>query len=230
MNIASSIQSSNSIAQRLELIRQQLPDRVRAIAVTKTVGVEAIREAYAAGARDFAESRIQEAVAKQEQLQDLSDICWHFIGHLQGNKAKKALEHFQWIHTCDSLKLAQRMANLAADLSSPPQVCLQVKTLPDPNKYGWTVSELLAALPELNSYKNLNIQGLMTILPMGLSETEILDAFKATRDLGDRIAEKNYPNIKMREYSMGMSGDYQLAVQAGSTMVRLGQIIFGARS
>ncbi|NER39779.1 MAG: YggS family pyridoxal phosphate-dependent enzyme [Oscillatoria sp. SIO1A7] len=229
MNIASSVRSPNSVAEKYKIIREELPENVRAIAVSKTVGVEAIRAAYAAGARDFAENRIQEAIAKQEQLQDLSDICWHFIGHLQGNKAKKAVESFDWIHTCDSLKLARRIANLAADMPSPPQVCLQVKILPDPNKHGWTVPELMAALPELSSYEKLHIRGLMTMLPLGLSETEMLAAFQATRDLGDRIAEQNYSNIQMREFSMGMSGDYQLAVQAGSTMVRLGQIIFGAR-
>jgi PLP dependent protein len=220
----------NSIAQRIACLRSQIPDRVRLIAVTKQVSVAALREAYAAGLRDFGESRIQEALPKQEQLRDLPDICWHFIGHLQSNKAQKALESFQWIHTCDSLKLAQRLDRLAAELSYCPNVCLQVKILPDPNKYGWTAAQLLVDLPLLNDCKNIAIQGLMTILPLGLSAAEALAAFKATRELGERAAQQNDVNLKMQEFSMGMSGDYPLAIQAGATMVRLGRIIFGERT
>ncbi|MFW6296047.1 MAG: YggS family pyridoxal phosphate-dependent enzyme [Halothece sp.] len=220
---------TGSIRENLTSICQKLPPQVRLIAVTKQVSVEAIREAYAAGIRDFAENRLQEAISKQAELQDLPDISWHFIGHLQSNKAKKVLEHFQWIHSCDSLKLAQRLNRLAADLSCSPQVCLQVKILPDPTKYGWTPSELLADLPLLNECEHLNIQGLMTILPVGLSENEALAAFEQTQELAKAIAEQPFSNLEMTELSMGMSGDYHLAIQAGATMIRLGTIIFGKR-
>ena len=217
------------IARRINQIRQQIPANVRLIAVTKQVSVEAMREAYAAGIRDFGENRIQEALPKQEQLQDLPDICWHFIGHLQINKAKKAIEHFEWIHSVDSLKLAQRLDRLAAKLPKQPQVCLQVKVLPDPNKYGWDISELLAALPELDRCNHLKIRGLMTILPLGLSESEMLAAFEATRSLAEKIKQQNWSNLSLEELSMGMSADYLLAVKAGTTMIRLGRIIFGER-
>ena len=217
------------IAQRINQIRQQIPANVRLIAVTKQVSVEAMREAYAAGIRDFGENRIQEALPKQEQLQDLPDICWHFIGHLQINKAKKAIEHFEWIHSVDSLKIAQRLDRLAAKLPKQPQVCLQVKVLPDPNKYGWDISELLAALPELDRCNHLKIRGLMTILPLGLSESEMLAAFEATRSLAEKIKQQNWSNLSLEELSMGMSADYLLAVKAGATMIRLGRIIFGER-
>jgi hypothetical protein len=218
------------IARIIQEIRQQLPVNVRPIAVTKNVSVDRMREAYTAGIRDFAENRLQEALAKQEQLQDLPDLCWHFIGHVQANKAKKVLENFLWIHSIDSLKLAERLNNLALQLSCEPQVCLQVKVLSDPNKYGWSVGELLADLPQLNQYTALKIQGLMTILPLGLSEAESLAAFQATKQLAEKIEAQNWPNLKMHELSMGMSGDYLLAVRAGATMVRLGTIIFGQRS
>ncbi|MGK7918165.1 MAG: YggS family pyridoxal phosphate-dependent enzyme [Prochloraceae cyanobacterium] len=217
------------IAQRINQIRQQIPANVRLIAVTKQVSVEAMREAYAVGIRDFGENRIQEALPKQEQLQDLPDICWHFIGHLQINKAKKAIEHFEWIHSVDSLKLAQRLDRLAAKLPKQPQVCLQVKVLPDPNKYGWDVSELLAALPELDRCNHLKIRGLMTILPLGLSESKMLAAFEATRSLAEKITQQDWSNLSLEELSMGMSADYLLAVKAGTTMIRLGRIIFGER-
>ncbi len=218
------------IAQRINQIRQQLPSNVRLIAVTKQVSVEAIREAYAAGIRDFGENRLQEALPKQEQLQDLPDICWHFIGHLQSNKAKKALEHFQWIHSVDNLKLAQRLNRLAAELSCQPQVCLQVKVLPDPNKYGWTVSELLEDLPKIDRYEHLKIKGLMTILPLGLSGSQALAAFKTTCTLAKKIERQNWSNLQMQQLSMGMSADYLLAVKAGATMIRLGRMIFGERT
>ncbi len=218
------------IIQRIKEIRQQLPESVRLIAVTKQVPPAAMREAYAAGVRDFGENRIQEAELKKTQLQDLPDITWHLIGHLQSNKARKAVEIFDWIHSVDSLKLAQRLNDLAGELFLQPQVCLQVKLLSDPNKYGWTVAELLAELPELDKCSNLQIQGLMTIGPLELDVSESLALFQHTWELADRIRQKNWLNIHMNHLSMGMSSDYQLAVQAGATMVRLGRIIFGERT
>ncbi|MBD1837302.1 YggS family pyridoxal phosphate-dependent enzyme [Coleofasciculus sp. FACHB-64] len=221
---------TGAIAQRLSEIRQQLPESVRLIAVTKQVSPEAMREAYAAGVRDFGESRISEAELKQAQLQDLPDITWHLIGHLQSNKARKALEQFQWIHSIDSLKLAQRLNELALELSRSPFICLQVKLLQDPNKYGWTVPQLLADLPALNECYNLQIQGLMTIPPFDLKASEILSVFDRTRKLADEIRQQNWSNIQMQQLSMGMSGDYPLAVQSGATMIRLGRILFGERA
>lgn len=221
---------TSSISERIATIRSSLPASVRLIAVTKQVPAEAMRYAYAAGIRDFGESRIQEAASKQDELQELQDVTWHFIGHLQANKAKKAIEQFQWIHSVDSLKLAQRLNQLAIELGISPKVCLQVKMLPDPNKSGWNVSQLLADLPELNQCKNLQIKGLMTIPPLGLNDADILDVFQQTRTLAKHIQEQNWPNIQMEHLSMGMSGDYQLAVEAGATMIRLGTILFGQRS
>ena len=221
---------SSSISERITKIRSSLPDSVRLIAVSKTVPADIIRAAYAAGIRDFGESRIQEAANKQTLLQDLSDITWHFIGHLQSNKAKKALEQFQWIHSVDNLQLAERLNNLAQQLGVNPQICLQIKILPDPNKSGWTVPQLLADLPAIDQYKNLQIQGLMTIPPLGLNEAEIFNVFNTTRNLAKTIREQNWSHIKMQHLSMGMSGDYKIAVEAGTTMVRLGTILFGDRS
>ncbi|MBD2486923.1 YggS family pyridoxal phosphate-dependent enzyme [Aulosira sp. FACHB-615] len=220
---------SSSIDEHIANIRATLPSSVRLIAVSKQVSAEMIRLAYNAGIRDFGESRIQEAATKQAQLQDLSDITWHLIGHLQSNKAKKALELFEWIHSVDNLKLAQRLNQLAQQLGVTPKVCLQVKILPDPQKSGWTVPELLADLGELNQCQFLQIQGLMTIPPLGLTEAEILHVFNSTHDLAKQIQLQNLPNVQIQELSMGMSGDYQLAVQAGATMVRLGTILFGDR-
>ncbi|MGB6166798.1 MAG: YggS family pyridoxal phosphate-dependent enzyme [Geitlerinemataceae cyanobacterium] len=218
---------SFSISDKIQEINQQLTPDIRLIAVTKKVSVEKIREAYAAGIRDFGENRVQEALEKQEQLQDLNDICWHFIGHLQTNKAKQAVESMDWIHTVDSLRILQRLNKLAGELNKKPKICLQVKMLPDPDKYGWLPDELLAACPELEAAEHLDIQGLMTILPLGLSDSEIFEAFQETQKFKDKINQTS--QLQVQELSMGMSGDYLLAIQAGATMIRVGRSIFGDR-
>jgi len=228
---------AGTIAQRLNDLRADLPDNVRLIAVSKQMPAEAIRIAYAAGVRDFGESRIQEAIAKQEELKDLPEIVWHFIGHLQTNKAQLALEHMNWIHSLDSLKLAQRLNELLARSgwrSKPaPKFCLQVKFAPDPNKYGWDVAELEADLPHLEQLTHLDLCGLMTITPLGLADQETLQLFQAaaqfTQELQGR-SRLNLPKLpELPELSMGMSNDYKLAIQAGATMIRLGRVLFGDR-
>ncbi|PSP19367.1 MAG: YggS family pyridoxal phosphate-dependent enzyme [Cyanobacteria bacterium QS_8_64_29] len=222
--------SSAAITERARQIRQELPDRVRLVAVSKTMPAEAIRAAHAAGIRDFGENFVQEAASKQQQLSDLDGIRWHLVGHLQRNKVKQALQHFHCIQSCDSLRLAQRLDRVAGDRGIRPPVCLQVKPRPDPNKYGWTFEGLWADLAELDRCRHLDVCGLMAILPLGLSQAEALEAFRSVRALADRIASQQLSQIRMQELSMGMSADYPLALQAGTTVVRLGQTIFGARS
>ncbi|MGI0485606.1 YggS family pyridoxal phosphate-dependent enzyme [Pantanalinema rosaneae CENA516] len=224
------VSRNGTIADRIRQIRQTLPPQVRLIAVSKQVSIAAMREAYEAGVRDFGESRVQEAEAKQAQLTDWSDVTWHLIGHLQANKAAKAMRMFQWIHSVDNLKLAQRLDQLAATLETAPQICLQVKILPDPNKFGWTIAELLADLPALNQCQHLNIRGLMTIPPLGLGDAEVKSVFQQTRELAETISQQKLPRLDIQELSIGMSEDYVLAVQSGATMIRLGRILFGDRT
>jgi len=219
-----------ALADRIATVRNSLPESVRLIAVTKQVPVEMMRQAYAAGIRDFGESRVQETAIKQAQLQDLQGVTWHLIGHLQSNKAQQALQCFQWIHSVDSLKLAQRLNRLAEDYTRQPDVCLQVKIVPDPSKYGWTVPELMADLEQLSQCHHLKIQGLMTIPPFGLEPQQILGIFHQTRELAKRIREQRLPNLSLPELSMGMSDDYLLALAAKATMIRLGRILFGERT
>ncbi len=221
--------SLTTVADRVAELRRRIPAQTRIIAVTKTVSPDLIREAYAAGIRDFGESRVQEAITKQEVLSDLDDVVWHFIGHLQSNKAKQALQHFQWIHSVDSLVLAQRLDRLAAEENAQPQGCLQVKLRNDPSKFGWSRSDLLGSLSQLQDCQHLQIKGLMVILPSGLSELEQLDAFKEAQSLAQEIQEHPTNALPVTELSMGMSNDYQIAVQAGATMIRPGRILFGDR-
>lgn len=222
--------SSEPLIEHIAALRQAIPAGVRLIAVTKQVSVELMRKAYRAGVRDFGESKVQEAIAKQTQLQDLSDITWHLIGHLQSNKAKLALQHFDWIHSVDSLQLAQRLNRLAAELQRQPQICLQVKLRPDPSKYGWSAAALLAEMSQLEQCHYLQVRGLMTILPQGLSDCEALVVFQEARQLATTIQEQGWQHLKLTELSMGMSNDYRLAIQAGATMIRLGRCLFGERS
>ncbi len=218
---------SDSLKDRIARFRETIPDTVRIVAVTKQVSADVMRVAYAAGVRDFGENRIQDAEVKQEQLKDLTDVTWHLIGHLQTNKAKKALEQFEWIHSVDSLKLAQRLNQLAIDRLHKPQICLQVKLLPDPNKFGWTEADLLADLSQLSDCKHLDIRGLMTIAPLGLESTEIFNLFVQTRELAVKIQQLNVEGLYPNQLSMGMSEDYLLAIRSGATMIRPGRILFG---
>ncbi len=226
---------SEFITNQIQNVRNSIPNSVRLIAVTKTVSSEVIREAYNLGIRDFGENRLQEAVKKQVELQDLSDICWHFLGHLQTNKAKKVIQCFQWIHSVDSLKIAQSLNHFAEEaltqgiINTLPQVCLQVKILPDPNKYGWEIEQLWQDLPLIDQLESLQVRGLMSILPLGLSPEQPLLAFQQVNQLAQEIKAKNWSNIKMDQLSMGMSGDYPQAIKAGATMIRLGRILFGER-
>ncbi|MEM7773536.1 MAG: YggS family pyridoxal phosphate-dependent enzyme [Cyanobacteria bacterium P01_A01_bin.37] len=218
-----------SIGERCEALRQEVPESVRIIAVTKTVAVPAMREAYQAGIRHFGESRVQEAIAKQVEFEDCSDIQWHLIGHLQRNKARKAIQQFDWIHSVDSLKLAQALNQAAIDIAKSPYVCLQVKMLPDPNKFGWEPDALFNDLAVLDQCTHLNILGLMAIPPLGLSPDELLDYFQQVCNLFHRIRDMPLNHIAMRELSMGMSSDYGIAVKAGATMIRPGRVLFGKR-
>ncbi|MBE9011700.1 YggS family pyridoxal phosphate-dependent enzyme [Pseudanabaenaceae cyanobacterium LEGE 13415] len=206
----------------------QIPSTVRVIAVTKTVSVEAMRAAYAAGIRDFGENRVQEAETKRSELQDLTDVTWHLIGHLQSNKAQKAIELFDWIQSVDSLKLAQRLDRLAVEKNRKPQVCLQVKLKPDPNKAGFSVSELWEAIPQLENLNNLQIRGLMVIPPIDLESAETLELFQQAKALSEKLRSQS--RLQVDQLSMGMSDDYAIAIQAGATMIRPGRVLFGARS
>jgi PLP dependent protein len=218
-----------TIAHNIETIRRDLPASVKLMAVSKQVPAALMREAYAVGIRDFGESRIQEAQAKQAELADLQDICWHLIGHLQGNKVRKAVEIFDWIHSVDSLKLLQQIDRVCGELEKQIAICLQVKILPDPDKYGWTIPDLLADLPQIAKSQHLHIRGLMAIPPLGLTTAQTQQLFEQTRDLSQQIAQQPGLNLQMTELSMGMSGDYLPAIAAGATIVRLGSILFGQR-
>ncbi len=211
-----------TLADNLTQIRREIPPSVEIMAVSKGVSVERMRWAYELGLRHFGESRVQEAQAKKAALGDCPEIVWHLIGHLQTNKVGQALEVFDWIDSVDSLRVAQRLHDKAP---RPICVCLQVKLAPDPDKYGWEIEALWAALGDLVALDRLAVQGLMTILPLGLSPEEQLQTFARLPKLAEELRRQTPWRLPV--LSMGMSGDYPQAVQAGSTLIRLGQKLFG---
>jgi pyridoxal phosphate enzyme (YggS family) len=221
--IAAHIQAR--IQDRIYQIRANIPPQVKLVAVSKYTTTTAIRAAYDAGVRDFGESRVQESKVKQTELADLTDITWHLIGSLQSNKVKPAIAQFDWIHSIDRLSLAEQCDRQILELGKSPKLLLQVKLADDPSKSGWSESELLADLPKLEKLQNLDIVGLMTILPLGLDKNQAYAVFSRVGDLAEKLRSLGWSNI--RELSMGMSNDYAIAVEAGATMIRVGNQIFG---
>ncbi|MEO0767865.1 MAG: YggS family pyridoxal phosphate-dependent enzyme [Cyanobacteria bacterium J06649_4] len=219
----------HAVSKNLPAIQKKVPPLVRLIAVTKTFPSTVVRAAYDEGIRDFAENKVQEALAKQAELEDLTDVIWHFIGHIQSNKARKVVENFDWIHSVDSLKLASRLDRQAAELGKRPKCCLQVKVVPDDTKSGFEVDDLLAKLTDLDALMHIQICGLMVIAPYGRTATENREIFERGQALAKRIAQMGWKRITMDELSMGMSGDFESAIAAGATLIRIGSGLFGQR-
>ena len=215
------------IRQRIEQVREGIPDHIQIMAVSKGYGLAHIKAAYEAGLRHFGESRIQEAQPKITALRHSHpEIIWHLIGHLQTNKAKAALELFDWIDSVDSLKLAQALDQRAQNLTKPPALSLQIKLAPDPDKYGWTEADLWEHLPALTQLQSLSIRGVLTILPLGLQDPEVEALFQALPRLAQELSQRSGGMIQPSVISMGMSGDYHLAIKAGTTQIRLGRSLF----
>jgi PLP dependent protein len=191
---------------------------IRFIAVTKTVSADRIREAVDSGVRDVGENRLQEALAKREALKDLP-LTWHFIGHLQTNKAKKVAENFHWIQCLDRLELAEKL-NQAAASAFP--VLVEVKLHDEPNKSGTDVEQLPALIEQFKRYDHLSLRGLMAIPPFFDNPEDARPFFRRLRELAERF--------RLPELSMGMSHDFEVAIEEGATMVRIGTALFGERA
>jgi len=211
----------STLAERLAALQSALPRSTRLLAVSKGHPAELVRQAAALGQRSFGESRLQEAIAKQDALGDLPDLDWHFIGRLQANKARAVLRRFGTIHSVDSLALAERLQRIAAEEGLAPGILLQVKFRPDPAKTGFEPDEVRALGADLGRLAPLRCLGLMTIAPLGLTAGERLELYRDCRALADALG--------LPDCSMGMSGDWRDAVAAGSTWVRLGSVLFGSR-
>ena len=206
----------------------RVPESVRLVAVSKTVPAERVRTAVAAGLDLLGENYIQEARDKIETLRDLK-VSWHFIGHLQRNKAKYAVRLFDVIHSLDSLKLARELDKQAAKQGKRQKVLIQVNTGQEASKSGVTTEETLTLVREVGRLEHLSVRGLMTLPPYFNAPDKVRPFFRELRGLRERIAAEALPGIAMEELSMGMTGDFETAIQEGATLVRIGTAIFGER-
>jgi len=203
---------------------------VRLIAVSKTQPLAAVQAALSADQEDFGENTIQDARNKIDHLQNNAAV-WHFIGHLQNNKAKYLSGRFQWLHTLDSLSLAKKINQSMANANQSLSTLIQVNVSNDPDKYGVKKSNLPALIETIlnENLKQIKLKGLMTIGKLGASKTEQKTTFDLLRECRNKMSE-SFELPLFTELSMGMSGDYLLAIESGSTMVRVGSRIFGARN
>jgi PLP dependent protein len=229
---------SEQIRERLALVRQRIAraaqragrqaENVTLIAVSKTFDSTIVRQAIEAGALDLGENRVQEAVSKAEQVGPAS-IRWHLIGHLQSNKAQQAVETFDVIHTIDSRRLVERLDRLAGEANRRPVALLQVDLAGEPTKSGADEAELPELVEALDSAHNLDFKGLMAMPPFFDSPEQTRGYFRRLRELLESLNSNRAPERRLTELSMGMSHDFEVAIEEGSTMVRVGTAIFGER-
>ncbi len=199
------------------------PQSVHLVAVSKTQPPDALRQAYAAGQRCFGENYLQEALEKQQALSDLTDIEWHFIGPMQSNKTRPIAEHFDWVHSVDRLKLAQRLNDQRPSHLPPLNVCIQVNVDDESTKSGISFDELSDLVAAIRDLPRLNLRGLMAIPSVNNSPEQQAAAF---RKLAAAKAQYDFMDC----LSMGMSADLEIAIAEGATHVRVGTDIFGARN
>jgi PLP dependent protein len=229
---------ASAIADRLANIRGRIataarsagrdPSSIRLVAVSKTFPIEAIREAHAAGQREFGENRVQEALEKIAAVGDL-DIKWHLLGHLQTNKAKKAAPAFSTIHSVDSVELLQKIDAAAIDAGRTPELLIQVDLAGEATKFGLPPTDMRQMFDAAVRCRAARVVGMMTLPPIPESPEDARPWFRQLRQLRDEWLAAGVSSSMLAELSMGMSGDFEVAIEEGSTMIRIGTAIFGSR-
>jgi hypothetical protein len=234
-----------TIADRLSAVRARIdaaargagrdPSSVRLVAVSKTFPIDSVCEAFAAGQRDFGENRVQEALQKIEQaLQKIErsadqSIRWHLLGHLQTNKARKAAPAFAVIQSVDSVELIQKLDQAAEESRHAPELLIQVDLAGEATKFGTPPGEVPRLFEAAAACRAATVVGLMTLPPFPETPEDSRPWFRQLRELRDRWQASGVPASMLRELSMGMSGDFEVAIQEGATIVRVGTAIFGSR-
>jgi pyridoxal phosphate enzyme (YggS family) len=226
-----------SISERLAEVRARIdaaarsagrePAAVRLVAVSKTFPLDAVRDAYAAGQRDFGENRVQEALQKMADSPDLS-IRWHLLGHLQTNKARKTAG-FAMIQSVDSVELLEKLERAATESGHAPELLIQVDLGEELTKFGASVEDVPRLFEVAAACTAVRVVGLMTLPPLPDNPEDARPWFRRLRELRDGWRASGVPESMLRELSMGMSGDFEVAVQEGATIVRVGTAIFGSR-
>jgi len=227
----------SEISENLARVRERIetaarrsgrePERVRLVAVSKTVGPERVRQAIEAGVKILGENYVQEAQKKIEALGH--DVTWHFIGHLQTNKAKLAARLFDLIHSVDRVNLAQELDRQAKLQGKVWPVLLQVNISGETTKFGAQEKEIFMLAEKLSEMEGIEIKGLMAMPPFFEDPEASRPYFVELRKLGERLGQQKIPRISMEELSMGMSNDFEVAIEEGATLVRVGTAIFGPR-
>ncbi len=239
MNLESPADSGEAFRQRLSDVRACIAaacartgrnaTSVRLLPVSKTVSEDRLRAAYAAGCRVFGENKVQEAQRKWQAMSDLPDLRWSIIGHLQTNKAKVVAEFAAEFQALDSLRVAEALDRRLQALGRRMDVLVQVNTSDEQSKFGLPPDEVKAFAEQLSVFSSLHVRGLMTLAMQSEDAEQVRPCFVRLRELRDRLRQSVPDGIVMDELSMGMSGDFELAVEEGSTIVRVGQAIFGVR-
>jgi PLP dependent protein len=224
-----------SIAENITVVRARIaaaagragrdPESVLLVCVSKTHPPEMVREAVAAGITTFGESRVQEAKAKMPQLP--GHLHWHLIGHLQTNKARDAAELFEVVESADSLRLASELNNAAERVGKTLPILLECNVSGEVTKFGFKADELMALLPQINALARLEVRGLMTMAPFFKDPRQARPVFRALAELRERLQQQH--GIPLPSLSMGMTNDFEIAVEEGATMVRVGTAIFAER-
>jgi len=226
------------LKQRLEIIKERIrriavscnrdPVSIRLVVVSKTFPPETVKEAIEAGAAILGENYVQEAREKFEALVHYP-VSWHFIGHLQSNKAKYAVRLFDLIHSVDSLKLARSLDKEAQKAGKIQPILVQVNISGEDTKSGISAEDAPALISQISQLENLSVKGLMTMPPYFYQPEKVRPYFAALRELRDQIKKQAPPNVSLEELSMGMTGDFEVAIKEGATLVRIGTAIFGER-
>ncbi|MEH6471485.1 MAG: YggS family pyridoxal phosphate-dependent enzyme [Halopseudomonas sp.] len=224
-SIADNITTTLTRIRDAEQVAGRSSESVTLLAVSKTKPVALLREAYAAGQRHFGENYLQDALPKIEQLAEL-DICWHFIGPLQSNKSRSVAEYFDWFHSLDRLKIAQRLSEQRPQERAPLNVCIQINISAEASKSGVLPEQAAELVQQVQQLPRLRLCGLMAIPSASLDDAGQRQAFAQMRELFKQLKPLA---PQMDTLSMGMSGDLEVAVAEGSTLVRIGTAIFGAR-
>ncbi len=219
-----------SVADKINQFKKELPENCTLVAVSKTKPSSDILEAYEGGHRDFGENKVQELTTKYEELP--KDIRWHMIGHLQRNKVKFLVDFVHLIHGVDSVKLLKEINKRAKKVDRVIDCLLQVHIAREESKFGFDEDEVLELLlgQELPEFENVRIIGLMGMATFTENMDQVREEFRSLKEIYDRLAANSLPpNVKMETLSMGMSGDYRLALEEGSNMIRVGSLLFGER-
>ncbi|WHH59551.1 YggS family pyridoxal phosphate-dependent enzyme [Petroclostridium sp. X23] len=223
-NICNITENISDAAQR----SGRKPEDIILVAVTKTVDADMINRAVASGITNIGENKVQEILNKYDKIQ-YEHVKWHLIGHLQTNKVKYIINKVHMIHSVDSIKLAEEINKRAAKIGRTMDILVQVNVSGEESKYGIDVESCGHLIEQLSQLSNIRVKGLMTIAPLTESPEEVRVFFRKLRQLSIDINKKNYDNINMEYLSMGMTGDYEIAIEEGANIVRIGTAIFGHR-